>query len=281
MDKYKKWYDSIMTTAKNSPRRKHQGTYYEQHHIVPVSLGGGNSASNLVLLTAREHFIAHLLLMKFSVGVAKYKMATAFICMQMSPFVDKRFTSRSFELHKEEAVEAIKAHGPCNMPVTVKGVEYPSKNEARRQLNTTHFSIERCLEDPNYIPRSRELVVQGIKYASINAIKESLGVSYYVAKKMVDDPNYKCTTFNKKKPVTFRGVTYVSLRAAGKALGVHRKKVLEYISNDGNLNSHTNLPRSVLIDKVYYASITEASKALGVSTTTVRRRIKQGMYPQP
>ena len=36
----------------------------EWHHIVPVSLGGTNSASNLVRLTAREHWVAHQLLLK-------------------------------------------------------------------------------------------------------------------------------------------------------------------------------------------------------------------------
>ena len=38
--------------------------YCEQHHIVPRSLGGLNTKENLVLLTAREHFVAHLLLVK-------------------------------------------------------------------------------------------------------------------------------------------------------------------------------------------------------------------------
>lgn len=38
--------------------------YYENHHIIPRSLNGSNSSENLVLLTAREHFICHWLLVK-------------------------------------------------------------------------------------------------------------------------------------------------------------------------------------------------------------------------
>lgn len=38
--------------------------YYELHHIVPKSLGGSNEKLNLVLLTAKEHLIAHWLLSK-------------------------------------------------------------------------------------------------------------------------------------------------------------------------------------------------------------------------
>lgn len=40
--------------------------YSEKHHITPRSLGGLDDESNIVRLTAREHFIAHLLLMKFN-----------------------------------------------------------------------------------------------------------------------------------------------------------------------------------------------------------------------
>ena len=38
--------------------------YVEKHHIIPKSEGGDNSSDNLVNLTAREHYIAHLLLYK-------------------------------------------------------------------------------------------------------------------------------------------------------------------------------------------------------------------------
>lgn len=38
--------------------------YTETHHIIPKCVGGTDAKSNLVDLTAREHFIAHLLLTK-------------------------------------------------------------------------------------------------------------------------------------------------------------------------------------------------------------------------
>lgn len=39
-------------------------SYHEYHHIIPKCLGGSNSNDNLVSLTAKEHFIAHNLLLK-------------------------------------------------------------------------------------------------------------------------------------------------------------------------------------------------------------------------
>lgn len=44
--------------------------YCEVHHIVPKSLGGTNEKSNLVSLTARQHYIAHWMLWKAVGGVA-------------------------------------------------------------------------------------------------------------------------------------------------------------------------------------------------------------------
>lgn len=39
--------------------------YVEKHHIVPRSAGGTDDPSNLVYLTAREHFLAHWLLYRW------------------------------------------------------------------------------------------------------------------------------------------------------------------------------------------------------------------------
>lgn len=38
----------------------------ERHHIIPKSLGGSNKKDNLVILTCREHFVAHQLLVKIA-----------------------------------------------------------------------------------------------------------------------------------------------------------------------------------------------------------------------
>ena len=64
MSKYSNWYQNIINKANNESRQKKRGTYYESHHIVPKCLGGNDDPLNLVLLTAREHFICHFLLTK-------------------------------------------------------------------------------------------------------------------------------------------------------------------------------------------------------------------------
>lgn len=74
--KYSRWYNLLIQAAQL------RGTvigYKEVHHIIPRSFGGSNDKSNLVQLTAREHYIAHALLwkMKFE-GIYGSKMVFAF-----------------------------------------------------------------------------------------------------------------------------------------------------------------------------------------------------------
>lgn len=77
---YQLHYDSLIESRRSLGRDKTNG-YFESHHIVPRCLGGLDNAENLILLTAKEHFIAHLLLTKIypentSLGYAFFRMAT-------------------------------------------------------------------------------------------------------------------------------------------------------------------------------------------------------------
>lgn len=57
---YNKHYRLLIEKAKN--RLLEDKPYTELHHIIPKSEGGNDDVTNLVKLTAREHFIAHWLL---------------------------------------------------------------------------------------------------------------------------------------------------------------------------------------------------------------------------
>jgi len=76
-NKYTKWYNIIV---QNALTRVNNG-YIENHHIIPKSLGGLDTTENIVALTAKEHFICHLLLTKMVAGTMKYKMHKAALMM--------------------------------------------------------------------------------------------------------------------------------------------------------------------------------------------------------
>jgi len=72
--------------------QKESGFYFERHHIVPVSIGGGKSrcvnSGNIVLLTAREHFISHWLLWRIH---GTRQMAYAFISMTRIVKINRQY----------------------------------------------------------------------------------------------------------------------------------------------------------------------------------------------
>jgi len=57
---YQRIYDNLVSYRQSNPA----SGYTERHHIVMKSMGGSDAPSNLVVLTGREHWIAHLLLYK-------------------------------------------------------------------------------------------------------------------------------------------------------------------------------------------------------------------------
>ena len=61
---YFKIYENLIESRRKLDRSRDDGNYYESHHIIPRCMGGKDGDENEVLLTFKEHFISHLLLMK-------------------------------------------------------------------------------------------------------------------------------------------------------------------------------------------------------------------------
>ena len=88
-------YDDLIARARGRSRHG----YMERHHIVPKCMGGSNRKENLVYLTAKEHFIAHKLLVRIYPDV--YGLAQALIAM--GRLVE--FKSRIFASERKRAAE--------------------------------------------------------------------------------------------------------------------------------------------------------------------------------
>jgi hypothetical protein len=74
-NKYTRWYNKIIQQAQS--RNLSLDIYVEKHHVIPRSLGGNNTHSNIARLTPKEHFVCHLLLTKMTTGNNMYKMQHA------------------------------------------------------------------------------------------------------------------------------------------------------------------------------------------------------------
>jgi len=137
---YLKIYKALIHKARKEYRIKHTGQYYEIHHIVPKSLGGSNRSHNKVLLTAKEHFIAHHLLFKHTVKFPykdwSYKMALAF----------RRLSKGSWSHKKRDFISTVtaKTYSIVKEHISTKmlGEGNPMYGKVNNQKGTT-FSEER------------------------------------------------------------------------------------------------------------------------------------------
>lgn len=90
---YQAIYDKLIARA--LIRELKSDEYYESHHILPRCLGGSDDRKNLVNLTAREHFIAHLCLVKIYPGNGA--LVRAAVMMACGSSQHKRSANRIYE----------------------------------------------------------------------------------------------------------------------------------------------------------------------------------------
>ena len=107
--------------------------YFEIHHILPsciCDITQKKDKNNYVILTAREHYIAHLLLTKLFDSDLKYKMKLAMgQFTRKSKNQDRVLNSRQFELCRKLVSESIKhLH---------TGVSKPKSPEHRLKISQT------------------------------------------------------------------------------------------------------------------------------------------------
>jgi hypothetical protein len=153
-NKYSRWYNQIIERAKC---RLLIGEYKEIHHIMPKCLGGNNDSSNLVELTAREHFIVHRLLTKMVTDTKqKYQMWNAFSCMlyRERPGQQRyKVSSQLFENIKVSGakIKSEKFKGKNNPMFGKKGKDHPAfgkqwSDEQRKNASISHTGVTRSIE---------------------------------------------------------------------------------------------------------------------------------------
>jgi hypothetical protein len=81
--------------------------YSEKHHVVPRCVGGSNDSTNVVRLTAREHFLAHRLLTRIYPNEPRLKLAARYMAwMDRKKRRGYRVTGRAYELIRIEGARA-------------------------------------------------------------------------------------------------------------------------------------------------------------------------------
>lgn len=145
-NKYYSYYYSIVDRAKKRTLAKN--SYVERHHVIPKSLGGTNEKSNIVSLTAREHLVCHLLLIKMTEGIAKSKMANAAWRMVFSCKNHKRHkvNSRTYESLRIKVAEAARERNKT----------YKHSDESKRKISESKINKKRAKRTEEWVEKLRQ-----------------------------------------------------------------------------------------------------------------------------
>jgi len=146
-NKYKFWHDNIIARAK---KRQLSG-YKERHHIIPKCLNGSDKKTNLVNLTAKEHFIVHMLLCKFTTDLIRKKMLCAFnaMCILYNNGRRYKITSRiSQKLREDLAVYMREINlGKTLSPETIAKIkEYKHTDEHKQKIKDAR-KLQICTQE--------------------------------------------------------------------------------------------------------------------------------------
>lgn len=156
---HQKVYESIIQKAKSENRKRLRKNninyiYYENHHILPRCLGGNDNKNNLMLLTAKEHYVCHRLLTYIYKG--NYKIECAFIYMSFSKKYNKCMSSTDYVYAKElnakgpskETLEKLKnnpymKNRPFPSPETCLKLSVANTGKVRSEEFKHNLSIQR------------------------------------------------------------------------------------------------------------------------------------------
>ena len=130
---YKKAYNQLIEHAKLNQ----QIGYNEEHHIVPKAEGGSDDKTNLVKLTARQHYIAHLLLAKIYDDYKMYSALTYMQCKSSRNQRDFKFNSRLYEKMRVECAKKHSAWRKAHPLVGQKNGMYGRKHteESKKKMS--------------------------------------------------------------------------------------------------------------------------------------------------
>lgn len=121
---YQKIYTDIIERAKT----RILYTYTEKHHIIPRCLGGLNTKTNIVKLTAKEHYLVHFLLIRIYPNNSKLVYAFWMMCNGSRPNRPKT-NMAMYKIAKELLIEVNKGR-----PSPMKGKKHSEDAKSKMSL---------------------------------------------------------------------------------------------------------------------------------------------------
>ncbi len=212
---YLKHYNNLITTRLKNIT---QSDYYELHHIKPKSLGGNDSKENIIKLTAREHYIAHLLLAKIYGG----KMWYALFIMSVGKAYNNKRTykvkSKIYEFTKREMAKITSIRVKANPIINIY------TDELREKISKASKDRWANLDYKNKIIQSRQITHNNQTFKDNQREKAKQAIDN-MTKDEFREKYINSRPFRKEIKCVYNGIEtiYLSLRDASRALKIERK----------------------------------------------------------
>jgi len=184
---YKHIYDKLILKARLENRNKSDLVYFEAHHIKPKSFGGEGDCRNInhpniVLLTPKEHYVAHLLLSYIypdspAMQTALWNMLTTKQNVRYKP------SSRTYAQIRERYIKLTKGvtnpfYGQCHTEESKLKISLKAKGNTRwlgkKHNENSKLKLSEC--------RKGKLLTDETKLKISNSIK---GGKHYNAKPII------------------------------------------------------------------------------------------------
>lgn len=234
------------------------GYYTEIHHIIPISLGGTNDTSNLVLLTYREHIIAHMLLMRIYPN--NFGLAHAVKTMLLNSKNKNLYKKGNRSSFTTRELEEIREKSAKYLSISRKGI--PKSEETKRKISEAKKGIkpsQKTLDAARKASIGRKPSKETIEKRasklrgrtptktekSIKAIKERVGKTSsqetknklsksHKGKKRTEESLNKVrgkNSFMSKKVIGPDGTIYNSIKECSEIVGIPQTTLKNYMNN--------------------------------------------------
>lgn len=216
---YTKTYNDIINTARASNRSRNQGIYYENHHVIPKCLGGSNDKENLVLLTAREHFICHKLLPYIYPGNSKITYALHIISYTKTD-INRKISARDYERIRILISENCKG--------------YVHTEESRKKMSLKLKGLKRTTEQIKRNSESHMGISKGVKQSKEHIEKR---VACHIGSKRTPEQRENIRNSLKGKKVPQERIDRTRISMIGKNLGPRPIVKCPHCGKEGGVNN--------------------------------------------
>lgn len=195
--KYFNWYISLISRYLDCVSTG----YTEKHHILPRSLGGNNDPENLVILPARAHYVAHLILAKATSHPKMIGALHRMVHSQKSYMNSGRdyFISSCVYAYLQEAQAKVVGDYSCNT-VTARNLETGVVSripidEFKLHKGTKYVGVRAGMKDSKEVRKRKSIASTKMAKTRKRRVYDHRTISLQVTKWKYITPLGFCETF--------------------------------------------------------------------------------------